>query len=443
MELRSKAAREAFFTTAMYVKVFYPLWFYHQQSRLPPTNRLLGPERMSPLFGLIVAPNDDTLYAATPMNLAGDPVILTIPETTTTYSLLSVDYFGNVFETGIPPATPGTYALIGPGWSGALPHDIIPIEVPEPYSVWVIRSDNGVDPEEADLFRRSLRLAPLAEYLQDPTAGATLVVPVAFYAVRFKAVADRLIEELPIAFLEQLREAVRAPETPPLSPFEQRLSDRFDQLFDDLNADSALGFIAGARRAHARILRRYVSNTGTTNWITFTNIGAWGRRYLDRAAIAEFLQITNTRNTAAYYHAFEDRRGAQLNARARSCYVLTFPRRRIPEAKRFWSVTAYLPESITLVPNDAEKYVVASYTPGLETGPDGSISIYMTPELPSTIPAANWLPVPIGQFNVILRVYGPEGSVANNTFVPPGIESLGPDCRRPPGREPAGASSAG
>jgi hypothetical protein len=37
------------------------------------------------------------------------------------------------------------------------------------------------------------------------------------------------------------------------------------------------------------------------------------------------------------------------------------------------------------------------------------------------VPMANWLPIPPGTFNIMLRVYGPEGTVADNTYVPPGI----------------------
>ena len=46
--------------------------------------------------------------------------------------------------------------------------------------------------------------------------------------------------------------------------------------------------------------------------------------------------------------------------------MLRFPRKQIPEAERFWSLTAYLPGSIELVPNRAKKYLVASCTPGLQ-----------------------------------------------------------------------------
>jgi len=46
------------------------------------------------------------------------------------------------------------------------------------------------------------------------------------------------------------------------------------------------------------ILDNYLNNTGRTNWITFTNIGAWGRNALDRASITEFIQFGNGRSTA-------------------------------------------------------------------------------------------------------------------------------------------------
>lgn len=34
--------------------------------------------------------------------------------------------------------------------------------------------------------------------------------------------------------------------------------------------------------------------------------------------------------------------------------------------QRFWPLTAYTPVSFELIPNRANKYLVASYTPGLE-----------------------------------------------------------------------------
>ncbi len=120
---------------------------------------------------------------------------------------------------------------------------------------------------------------------------------------------------------------------------------------------------------------------------------------------------------------FKDANGNSLDGSNTSGYVLTFPEGQLPEADRFWSVTAYTPEAIELVANPAHKYAVASYTPHLQFNrDDGSLSVYMAQQLPAGVPMANWLPIPPGAFNIMLRVYGPEGTVKDNTYVPPGIE---------------------
>ncbi|MCP4403068.1 MAG: DUF1214 domain-containing protein [bacterium] len=287
---------------------------------------------------------------------------------------------------------------------------------------------------EASLFRESLMLATLSDYLNDPTAGATTIFPEIFFSLPFKTVADDLVRYVPIDFLKQLQQAVGAPNTPPLSPYEELLSEKFDSLFGDGEFDGWAGddqeerfkFAEGTRTAHALIVNKYLNHTGPTNWINFTNIGEWGDRVIERASITEYIQYGNGHSTAAYYHAFKDGSGKSLDASKRNSkgYVLTFPADQIPEAKRFWSVTAYTPDAIELVFNPDHKYLVASYTPGLKTNPDGSVSIYMSPDPPPDVFATNWLPVPPGPFNIMLRVYGPEGSVADATYVPPAIKKV-------------------
>ena len=118
--------------------------------------------------------------------------------------------------------------------------------------------------------------------------------------------------------------------------------------------------------------------------------------------------------------AFVDGAGRRLTGGVRG-YTLTFPAGQIPQAKRFWSVTAYTPGFIELVPNAARKYLVASYTPGLTKNPDGSITIYVAPTRPVNAPMANWLPVPRGPFEVALRSYGPTGNTANPNYAPPAL----------------------
>jgi hypothetical protein len=279
-------------------------------------------------------------------------------------------------------------------------------------------------------------LQTLSDYTNstDRTKGATLILPELAFVIPYKLIADNLIATDPISFLRQLQTAVAAPNTPPLSPELQALTNAFDTLFGNgifgpRDRAKKAQFAAGAQAGHELILDNYLSHTGPNGWINFTNIGEWGDAVVDRSGITEFIQYANNHSAAAYYHTFDDGQGRPLNGNNPHGYVLTFPPGGQPEANRFWSLTAYTPETIELVPNLAQKYVVARYTPGLQTNMDGSISVYMTRdarELPAGVAEANWLPIPRGSFNIMLRVYGPEGTVAAATYVPPAINRRQP-----------------
>ena len=411
-------------TALKYVVTFYPLWFTYNQHAHATTNRPVGPVRMGPLYHEVVAPNDDTLYASSYLELSQQPVILTIPRSKVLWSLLSTAPYGDVYDTGI--AASGVYALTGPNWSGSLPSGATQVKMPTTFSQLIIRADkyseNGSDRHvAADEFRRAIHIATLSAYQSNPDAGKTLIVPLAALSIPYKTIADDTIKTNPMKFLKGLQTAVHSSNTPPLDAASKALSDRFDALFDAQNPDSA-ALSAGTRKAYDDILNCYLSATGKTNWVTFDDIGTtWTD--LQRSSITEFLQYGNNLSAAAYYQAFKDGKGVALDG-SRHSYVIRFARNQIPQAKRFWSITAYTPNSITLISNAAHKYVVGSYTPGLRMNKDGSISIYIAPLLPAGAPTANWLPSAEGPFNVMLRVYGPEGSSAAGTYVPPAVQIL-------------------
>lgn len=437
-------AKDEFATTVAYVSQFYPLWFTYYQTSLGTPNLLSGPDNISPIYHYVVAINNDTLCASSFLDLSMEPVIVTIPSTPANYSVLTLDRYCDIFP-GIPNNIPGTYALYGPDFDpNNLPTTVIPVPLPFNYMTIIFRADKvtkGVDTTaDADTFRRGLSTMPLCAYLGQscppgvPTGGPTSIVPEISFALPFKTTADNLIALDPIAFLRQLQTAVDSPKTPAMSSAVQALSNDFNALFASGTAKNRSKFARGARAAHDQIINQYLNNTGNTNWITYENIGDWGTNpdpgssiAVQRSEITEFIQYANDHKAAAYFHAFKDGQGSPLDGTDPNGYVLTFsslPPHEIPETTRFWSLTAYTPNSIELVPNLANKYLVASYTPGLQTNADGSISIYMARQLPQGIPAATWLPIPPGPFNVMLRDYGPLGSVADNTYVPPGIEKV-------------------
>jgi hypothetical protein len=433
-------AADANSVTKSYVETFYPRWFTYYQGLIAPHNRLAGPTRVSPIYQIVVAINNDTLYASTFVDVTTQPVILTVPSATDVgYSVLNLDLFGNSFDSGVPSHAAGStlpttvYALVGPGYTGAIPAGSTRIQMPYNVSTLIFRADraapNGDDnTQAAEQFRAALQIQTLADYNLNPAAGATSIFPEIYFAAPFKTAADTLARWAPIRFLTQMQVAVHSSATPPLTAQEQAASNAFDSLFGTGGSNvtkpaTRVALARGTRAAHKAIIDNYLDNRGRYNWIHFTNMAAWGDNVLDRASITEFIQYGNGIKTAAYYHTFRDRVGAALTGSGRREYVLTFPKGGQPPAGRFWSLTAYTPNSIELIPNAAKKYLVASYTPGLHTNSDGSVSIYISRVRPRGVPKANWLPVSSRPFNVMLRVYGVESgsSVANNTYVPPPV----------------------
>lgn len=412
-----------------YLVTFYPRWFTWEQGSGGPCNRLIGPNRISPLYHGVVAINDDTLYASTFIGAADEPVIVTIPDTKDIYSVLQLDQYGAVVPNGMSGiTTAGVYGIVGPNWIGTLPKEIVRVDVPYNFTELIFRADKysaeGVDmTREAEEFRRNLLAQGLSGYLNNPKKGATNIEPERKFAVPIKTLADGLIAIDAIAFLRQLQDAVASPTTQPLSQDEQALSDAFDALFSIPAMRPQLA--AGAQAGHQALIDNYLSNAiAGSSWISFSDIASWNlstfQGYLNRSSITEYIQYANNHDAAAYFHTFLDANGEALNGSLHS-YVLTFAKGQQPEAKRFWSVTAYTPEAIELVPNKANKYVVARYTPGLVTANDGSVRILMSTTLPKDFPEANWLPVPSGPFNIMLRDYGPEGSVLDGTYIPPPV----------------------
>jgi hypothetical protein len=431
----SMAVKHVYRTAENYVIRNYPRYMtYYQQSHGVP-NTLVGPATMGPEYGIVVAINDDTLYASGAVDLSKGPEIFTIPKADTVYSLLTLDNFGNVFKTTIPSQGHGTYALVPHGYTGSIPTNTTRVEVPDTVTTFIIRADKYSSAGEdltfhAESFRDNLRLTSMAIYRDDPAAGATTLVPLTGspLSTQMKTVVDTQAATAPTGFLSYLQQAVQSPGTPPLDNSDKALATSFDADFAAAKSAEARGdyglidaMAQASRDAHALIIDNYRSHTGATDWIHFDNVGEWGKSYLDRASLNEYIQYGNDASAAKYYDAFTDHNGAPLNGAVQGDYQLMFTKDQIPDATRFWSLTAYTPGAVELVPNSADKYVVAGYTPGLKTNADGSITIYIGNRLPSGAPAANWLPAPKGPFSLLLRVYGSKGN-ASGTYTPPQIK---------------------
>jgi hypothetical protein len=402
-------------------------------------NRLTGPLGMGPEYKVVVAINDDTIYAEAFLDVSGGPVILTIPAYPNKYSVLQLDVYGNIFSTVLsssPPTDGGVYAFVASGYSGELPRHAVRVEMPYGFTTIAIRTDkyssSGEDLiDAANEFRSNLRLQTLDDYDPRGESGHTLVLPLFFFAPSVKLMADEGLATAPEAFLATVQEAMASPTTQPITDDDRALMQRFDAAFAearemvDRDSGPLADIIRGAQAAWAAIINRWQSHRGSTNWVHFDNIGHWGTAYLDRAALTEYIQVGNDRTAAYYANAFVDASGLPLDGGSFG-YTIEFAKDQLPEYQRFWSLTAYTPEYVELVPNSLDKYVVASYTPGLETAENGSVTIHVQADPPKRGNNANWLPVPKGPFSLLFRVYGPEGSALAGTYVPPKIHRTFP-----------------
>jgi hypothetical protein len=71
------------------------------------------------------------------------------------------------------------------------------------------------------------------------------------------------------------------------------------------------------------------------------------------------------------------------------------------------------------------RYSIGDRTPGLQTGRDGWVTIYLQTDSPGPGKDANWLPTPAGAFRPIMRVYQPGQPILDGTYVLPAVRKVG------------------
>jgi hypothetical protein len=64
--------------------------------------------------------------------------------------------------------------------------------------------------------------------------------------------------------------------------------------------------------------------------------------------------------------------------------------------------------------NDFGHYSIGSTTDGLKKAADGSVTIFIQKD--KLADTSNWLPAPAGNFNLTMRLYGPETSVLDGSY---------------------------
>jgi hypothetical protein len=145
------------------------------------------------------------------------------------------------------------------------------------------------------------------------------------------------------------------------------------------------------------------------------------KAYVTRAMAARAGLWGNHGYEADYAFAWTDADGQPLDGANR--YELRLEQ--LPPVDAFWSLTMYDVPDFYLVANPIDRYSIGDRTPGLRTGPDGSLTLYLQADSPGPDKEANWLPTPAGAFRPILRMYQPRQPILDGSYALPPVRRVG------------------
>jgi len=377
---------------------------------------------------VVVRPNFDTLYSSAWLDLTSEPMIVSAPDTQGRYYLLPMlDMWTDVFASPGWRTTgtkAGDYAVVPPGWSGALPSGVVRIDAPTPY-VWTIgrtKTDGPADYEAVHRVQAGYKVTPLSGWgkaavpvvgTEDPSIDMKTPPKITvdmMPAGRFFAYAAEIMKRHPPHITDE-----------PILALMQRIGIERGKSFDIDKVDPAIK--AGLERAPkdaqklmawkvpslARVVNGWSMNTDT--------MGVYGNYYLKRAIVTQLGLGANLPEDAIYPLNLADESGKPLDGT--SAYVLHFDRGATPPVNAFWSITLYDSDGFQ-VPNSLNRFAVSSWIP-FTYDADGSLDIYIQNANPGADKEANWLPAPKGPFNLTMRLYAPKIEALTGRWNPPPV----------------------
>jgi hypothetical protein len=366
-------------------------------------------------FRDVTAPNADTLYSTAWLDLSKEPYLLSLPDMGDRYFLMPMlDAWTNVFEVPGTRTTGNkaqTYAVTGPGWTGALPAGVKELKAPTDL-VWILgRTYCTGTPEDykachAVMDRYDLRPLSAHGKAYTPPPGKVEAGIDTKTAVReqvnrldgasYFSLLARLMKDNPPA-------AADAPVVAKLA----RLGVVPGKAFDAARLAPAVAkAVEQAPKAGVARVMGHFKDAGSqeNGWTFTTKAGVYGTDYLQRAFITAIGLGANRPQDAVYPTSEADAEGKKYTGANR--YVLHFDKGQTPPANAFWSVTMYDADYF-FVDNPLNRYTVSPRN-ALKYNPDGSLDIFIQHDSPGAGRESNWLPAPRGEFVLMMRLYYPK-----------------------------------
>jgi hypothetical protein len=384
----------------------------------------------------IVTPNSDTPYSMLEVDLRAEPIVFCVPkvEKSRYYSVQLTDMYSFNYGYVGSRATgndAGCYMIAGPDWKGETPQGIKQAFHSETQFGLVIYRTQLFSPADIGNVKKiqaGYTAQPLSTFLHQPAppASPTPDFP-AFTEDAFKTDFPKYLN-----FLLQY--------CPPV-PEETAVRAKFAEVGIEGGKPFDPGKLSDVQKAELGLgVKEGYDAIGKARDNIGKNINGWavgsafGDRafyhgdYLLRAAAALAGIFGNDAIEAMYPMAKADGTGAALDG-SKHNYTVTFAAGQYPPVKAFWSVTMYDGKTQLLIENPIHRYLINSpMLPALTKNKDGSLTLYIQKEAPSTEKKANWLPAPDGPIYMVMRLYWPKTEppsilpARSGTWQPPAIE---------------------
>jgi hypothetical protein len=376
----------------------------------------------------VIRPDVNTLYSMAWLDLSHGPEVLSLPDMQGQYVLMQIlDGWTNVIAdpgTATTGSAPQQYLIAGPGWQGTVPAGMT--EIPSTTNLVWILGRTGLNPTVPDDLATVNALQAKYSLTTLATTPATAIPAVAAASLAVSASSPtptELIQSLPAQQYFQLLSLAMVQN--PASPQDAAAIRHFasigfvpGQPFHPTPAASQILPLVPQQAQKVIEAKEQKLGTVENNWqVILRGIGVYGVKYLDRAAVANQGLGANLPQTAVYPTTKVDSKNQTLDGS--NTYVIQFAPGQSPPVGAFWSLTLYN-SSGNLEDNPQGVYDVNSYA--AQPNSNGSLDLYIGPNLPSGVNPANWLPSLSGAYELTLRLYDPAQSVLSGRWKPPAVK---------------------
>jgi len=384
-----------------------------------------------------VNPNADMLLSVAWLDLAKEPVILSVPDTHGRYYLFSArDGWTNVFSSlgkRVTGTDKANFAIVGPHWKGTLPPGVE--EVKAPTEMVLITGQTQVngkaDYAAVNKLQDEYKLTPLSRFTKGGArakAGSSAPAPSIRVDVK-TAPAEQVAKMDARTFFSRF--ATLLPANPPAKE-DAAMVEKMKKLgivpgepFDPGKLDPpALHGIDEAPKGTQDAMTAAAKGTGgaeiRNGWTFHLDLGRYGVNYGKRAFVAWMGLEAQAPEDEIAMSTRLDGAGKPLDGAAR--YVVHFDNGKAPPADGLWSITAYNDKQL-FAPNALDRHALGDRDK-LKPNADGSIDIYVQDANPGGDNESNWLPAPKGPFHLVLRVYAPKQDVLTGRWTPPPVKRV-------------------